>query len=493
LLDYITQWLAEHESVLSAIAAIVALLGMAYAMLMFVLSSVSRTADKSLDKRKIQGHSPAPDASAVSRPAPTVTARQHIHDDHVSLAVLRFEPLSNVEEDKYLASGIASEVIAMVAPVPDIRVSSRNTSFGWDTGKAGIEAAGEQLNADFVLSGSLQRAGNRIHVIARLTDVHSFTEVWTQTYDRELEDLFAVQHNIAQSIVGAMLAEVKRAEALLANKMPVHQLDAWGLVQKAYHFWLTTFTVEAIFKAAQYLRRALEIDPDYAAARSALAMLLAQQMTARICEDYDAVAKEAAVMIAEAYRLAPNDIDVLENAGVVWQNLGESERSIRALRHGIELAPLNLISRGYLALVLAFTRGEEGAREAQELIAENFAIAPKHPAAAYWHWFNAVAAQALGRYDESMAHCEKSLQGQPGWIHNYFFMANAYCLKGDVDRAREVLANAAQINPMLTPQLHLENVDRITGSPALSEAFVGGLLDKNLVVRSAGPVAGLAS
>ena len=326
-------------------------------------------------------------------------------------------------------------------------------------------------------------------MIARLTDVYSYAEVWTQTYDRELEDLFAVQHNIAQSIVGAMLAEVKLAETLLANKEPVHQLDAWGLVQKAYHFWLTTFTVEAIFQATEYLRRALEIDPGYAAARSALAMLLAQQMTARICEDYDAVAQEAATMIAEAYRLAPNDIDVLENAGVVWQNLGQSDRSVRALRHGIELAPLNLISRGYLALVLAFTRGEKGAREAQELIAENFAIAPKHPSAAYWHWFDAVAAQALGRYEESIALCEKSLQGQPGWIHNYFLMANAYCFQGDVEKAREALANAAQINPMLTPQLHLENVDRITGSPALSEAFVGGLLRKNLVIRASDSVA----
>jgi len=480
LFDVLTRWLADNEAILSATTALIALIGVAYAVMVFVFSTIRRGTGK-LGGVERGSRQPAAQSATAGTGNSAATPRLPIHEDHVSLAVLRFEPLSTAEDDQYIASGISSEVIALVTPVPDIRVSSRMASFGWDTGATGIAAAGEQLNADFVLSGSLQRAGSRVRVIARLTEISRHSEVWTHTYDRELEDLFEVQHDIAQSIVGAVLGEMKLAEILLANRVPDHQLDAWGLVQKAYYFWLTNFTVEGILRACDYLRRALEIDPDYAAARAALAMLLAQQMTARICPDYQAVVREAAEMIEAAYRLAPNDIDVLENAGVVWQNLGDSDRAIRALRHGISLAPLNLISRGYLALALAFTRGQEGAREAEQLLAENHAIAPKHPSTPYWHFFHAVAAQALGHYEESIDLCQKSLLGQPGWIHTYYFLANGYCMVNDIDAARRSLATAAQINPMLTPRLHLENVERITGNGGYSETFVGGLVSNGLV------------
>jgi TolB-like protein/Tfp pilus assembly protein PilF len=468
--DFIVNWLAEHEAALSALAALIGLIGVSYGIIHFAYSHVIR---KNRDEK-----TPATESAPALTATPTRTS---LHDDHVSLAVLRFETLSRNEDDEFMASGIASEIIALVTPVKDIRVSSRLTTFGWGSDAAAIKTAGEQINADFALSGSLQHAGDRIKVIASLTDIESDSEVWTHTYTREFEDLFEVQHEIAKSIVGAILGEVKLAESLLADKVPGHELDAWGLVQKAYHFWLTTFTVEGILQACDYLRTALSIDPDYATARAALAMLLAQQMTSRVCEDYDEVSREAADMIEEAYRLAPNDIDVLENAGVVWQNLGESERATRALRHAVELAPLNLISRGYLGLLLGFTGGEEGARESLQLLRENVTIAPKHPSTPYWQYFQAVAQQALGNYAESVELCRKSLLGQPGWVHSYYMMANAQCMIGEVDSARDNLATAAAINPYLNAELHLQNLDRITGDALRSAPFAAGLIREGLV------------
>ena len=416
-------------------------------------------------------------AALVAQPA----RRPAITDDHVSLVVLRFEALSNEMDDKFLASGIASEVIALLTPVADIRVSSRDSSFHWEGNQTNALAAAEQFNASFALTGSLQRAGQRMRVIALLTDTQCNAEVWTQTYDRRVEDLFDVQHDIARSIVGATLGQVRLAETQLARKLPEQALDAWGLLQKAYWFWLANFSFEGMLQAIDHLRRAIALAPDYAAPRAALAMLLAQQLTARVCQDYEATAREAGELIEQAYRLAPNDIDVLENAGVVWQNLGLSERAIAALRHGIELAPLNLIARGYLALALAFTAGEAGAREARQLLEENFHIAPKHPSTPYWRFFLAVAEQALGNYRESIELCTRSLQSQPGWVHNYFFRANAHALLGDREAALRDLASAAGLNPLLSPALYLDNVRRITGSDARSAQFVVGLLQAGLV------------
>ncbi|MBT8114827.1 MAG: hypothetical protein KJP04_05585 [Arenicella sp.] len=461
--ESIVQWLATNEAAISAFAALIAIIGIIYGMLRYAF-------------RPLTNRLNLPDEiSSKIKLAKSTDTVKPLHDAHFSLAVLLFETLSKNEDDEFLASGITSEVIAHVTMVPDIRVSSRLSSFRFQSGQADIQKVAEQLNAKFVLTGSLRRSESRVFVIAQLTDVESDAEIWAQTYDRQVEDIFDVQHDIARCIVGTVLGEVKLAETLLAGSKSTRELDAWGLVQKAYHFWLTSFTPQGILDACDYLRQALKIDPGYATARAALAMLLAQQMTIRICEDYEACTEEARVEIEKAFQQAPNDIEVLENAGVTWQNLGESERANQALRRAIELAPLNLIARGYLALLLGFTGTEEEVSEARDIIQENFATAPKHPSAPYWHFFQAVVEQRLGNNTDAEALAKKSLIGQPAWVHNYFIIANACCLHDDHQGASKAVENAASINPYLTPQLYAENVYRITGSPEQSEPFIGGL------------------
>jgi adenylate cyclase len=488
MLDFIAQWLETHESLFSSMTALVALLGVCYGVVRTVLSS-SRAAGAAARKA---AQAAAAETAPTAAPSAAITGpKRHlsVHDDHVSLVVLRFETLSKNEDDQFLASGIASEIIALLAPVPDLRVSSRNTTFQWGSDDKAVHQAAEQLNSSFALAGSLMRANDRIRVIARLIDTRSEADIWTHTYDRKLEDLFEVQQEIARSIVGATLGQVRLAETRIARKTPDEYLDAWGLLQKAYHFWLANFSIEGMMQATACLHRAIELAPEYAAPRAALAMLLAQQLTTRICADYDAVAAEAAAMIESAYRLAPNDIDVLENAGVVWQNLGESDRAIAALRHAIELAPLNLISRGYLAMTLAFTRGAAGACEAKQILEDNFEIAPKHPSVPYWCFFMAIAEQCLGNYAASIELCTRSLRGQPGWMHNHYMLANAHCMLGDLEAARRDLAAAAAGNPYLTAALFVENVNRITRSEVLSAPLVRGIVESGLVAAPVRPPA----
>jgi len=326
-----------------------------------------------------------------------------------------------------------------------------------------------------VLTGSVQRINDDIIVVARLVDVKDGSRVWVQTYRRQLDDLFDIENDIAESIIGAILGHVKLSNAKLARSLPTMKLDAWGLEQKAYHFWLTNFSQEGILDACDYLRKALKLEPNAASARAALGMLLAQQLTSRTCEDYQACADEARELVQQAYEQAPDDIDVLENAGVIWQNLGESELANKALRKAISLAPFNLITRGYLALLLGFTGDKDGIVEAEQIIEENFATAPNHPATSYWNFFLAVLEQRKGNHEKAAELAQKSLDEQPYWAHSYYIKANALCVKGEFDEARQVLKMADLINPNLSVELYMDNVRIIVGNDEIAQCFFYGL------------------
>ncbi len=465
-LQALVDWLAENESAFSAVAAIAVIAGVLYGALRFVLQPFLRS--RSGDKSKRGSRS----SEGAQKPAKATNIS--LGDSQRSLAVLLFEPLSENKDDEFLASGITSEVIAHVTQIPNIRVSSRLSSFSYKSGRDDIDLVAEQLNARYILTGSLRRMNDRIMVIAQLTDTQRQSEIWAQTYDRQVEDLFDVQHDIARCIVGAVLGEVRLAESLLAGATPDHKLDAWGLVQKAYHFWLSSFTAEGILQASQYLRQAIEIDPNYSSARAALAMLISQTLTSRLAEDYDASLKEASELIETAYQQAPNDIDVLENAGVVWLNIGEVQRAELTLRRVNEMAPLNLISRGYLSLLLAVSGGEEGANEALTLLAENFATAPKHPSAPYWSSFQAIAEQAKGNHDIAIAKSKESLIGQPAWVHAYYVMANSQCELGQKDAAASTLKQVSGINPLMSAELYEQNMILMCGGQAKTPPFIEG-------------------
>ncbi len=467
-LHQLVKWLSDNESALSALAAIAVIAGILYGALRYVLTP--------LLKRNISKPENSLDLveKVIAKPA-TRGLKMPRDDRRFSIAVMLFESLSRNPDDEFIAAGITSEIIVHVTMVPTIRVSSRLSSYSARTSGDSLSEMAEQLNAKFVLSGKLQRVGDRIQVTAQLTDIDTETEIWAKTYKRDMQDVFEVQHDIARCIVGTVLGEVKFAQTSFAEEIPDHQLDSWGLVQKAYHFWLTAFSQKGVEDASNYLKQAITISPDYARAHAALAVLLTQQLIAGTSNDYDQCIIDARRHIEKAYRLAPSNIEVLENAGIAWLHLGEARRATLALRSAIKIAPLNLIARGYLALVLAASGGETGANEAIDILDQNFKTAPKHPSAPYWNYFRALAEQRLGNQEAAIEYAELSLAEQPGWLHNHLLIANSKCVLGDKQSAQSSLDSVCSVNPYLTADFYYRQLFNETSGPEDINAFTGGL------------------
>jgi serine/threonine protein kinase len=210
--------------------------------------------------------------------------------ERTSIAVLPFRSLSADPDDAYLAKGLAAEVIHALTGVPRLRVAPQQASFRLSE-ETQTQAVARALNTRYVVAGTLRRAGERLRVQAELIDGFQESVAWSMTYDRRMTDIFEVQEEISKAIVSSIGGHLIRSDTDTVYRIPTENLDAWGLVRKAYHIWNYEFSMEGLGRSIAMLRRALELDPDYAAASAYLAMYLMQMIGYGVVEDPEATAQ----------------------------------------------------------------------------------------------------------------------------------------------------------------------------------------------------------
>jgi serine/threonine protein kinase/tetratricopeptide (TPR) repeat protein len=417
--------------------------------------------------------SPAParvPSSSGSFPQPPSAGREKI-----SIAVMPFRSLSADEEDGYMAMGIGSEINSALSRVPGVRVASHLATYRYkdDTDLAHIAA---QLNIRYIMTGSLRRGGNRIRVIVELADAQASSVLWSRTYDRLLEDLFAVQEEIASAIVRATGGELIRAGSERASKASAGELDAWGLVRKAYHFWNYGFRPAGIGDSLNLLRRAVELDPDYANAHAFLGLYLIERVALILSDDPERDRAEAQAAVDRAFELAPNDTEVLENTGLVWCHCGNWDQSVQALRRAVLISPFNLVAWGYLGFVLGsggqvIRHAQEGDRVLTKLIVDT----PEHPSVPYWYFFKAIACTRLSSFEEAVTCAFKCVEMHPHFYMARYILANALGHVGRYEEARTEMATTLTINPYITEALLAREWAVITRDPEMTEVQLAGL------------------
>jgi adenylate cyclase len=197
-------------------------------------------------------------------PAPPAPPRRK------SVAVLYFENLSGDCEDEYFRDGMTEDVITELEKIRELRLVPRTSMLAFRDKPAPITQVGEQLCADFVMEGSIRRAGDRLRITARLADTTSGHSVWAERYDRRMEDVFAIQDEIAQSIALALRVVLTEKEKSEIEKVPTSNIQAYDYYLRGRKF-LYQLRCPSLEFARQMFARAIVIDPDYARAYAGVA------------------------------------------------------------------------------------------------------------------------------------------------------------------------------------------------------------------------------
>ena len=184
---------------------------------------------------------------------------------HPAVAVLPFENMSGDPEQEYFADGLTEDIITALSVWRSFPVIARNSTFAYKGQSPDIRQVGEDLDARYVIEGSVRRTGKRRRISAQLINSETGHHVWADRYDRDIEDFFDLQDEITQQIAAVIAPELDRAEQLRSVEKRPENLDAWECYQRGMAFWLTSKT-DDVAEARGLFERAMEIDPRFARA-----------------------------------------------------------------------------------------------------------------------------------------------------------------------------------------------------------------------------------
>ena len=340
-----------------------------------------------------------------------------------SIAVLPFLDLSEAKDQEYFCDGMSEEILETLAKVEGLRVVSRTSSFSFKGKNVNAREVGEKLNVANVLEGSLRREGDRVRVTAELINARSGFHLWTETYERELEGVFALQDEITRAIVDAL--KIKLAVSLPVRQQPdteVYDLYLQGL------YFSNKGSEEDLRRALSFFQRTVEKDPTFARAWTGIAKVwyFLADVYVKPLDAYPASKEAALKAIALDEKDAEAHCYLSEAKRVLNWDLADADAELkRALQLDPNSAPAHLFS-GLHPLF----RGE--LKDGLRLVLEAQKLDPVSPFASY---VATAAYLANDRVDDAIVEGQRTLQLDPNYFYLDSVLAAAYREKGNFDEA----------------------------------------------------------
>jgi serine/threonine-protein kinase len=352
-----------------------------------------------------------------------------------SIAVLPFRNMSADSSAEYFSDGMTEEIISALTGIPALHVAARTSSFAFKGKDTDVRQIGRELGVRCVLEGSVRQAGQQLRITAQLIDVNTGYHLWSERYDRRMEDVFAVQDEIARAIAEKLQVRLAGEADAPVIARPTQDLAAYDAYLKGRYDW----NLRLMQSAVAHFQTAIERDPDYAAAHLALADSYSVWGFYGGISCWEAFAR-ARTAVESAARITPDSPEVALSFGIIDHYYGwDTEREERELRKAIAGAPRSPDAWFWLALLLAVAGRSEEAREAGR---RGVALDPRSAnaqACLAWAW------SGQRRYAEALPELEKAVALDRAAAFPLWSLAYAQQETGQVKAAIATLEHAVAI------------------------------------------------
>ncbi len=412
------------------------------------------------------------EGSAAARLSPVTGETELSLPDKPSIAVLPFANMSGDPEQEYFADGITEDIITDLSCVSGLFVIARNSSFVFKNQAGDVKEVGRRLGVRHVLEGSVRKAGARVRITAQLIDAESGGHVWAERFDRDLEDIFAVQDEVTRRIVDALKVKLTAPEQTHRGQRGKVNAEAYDYTMRA-RGCIMQFTPEAANEARTLLNRALQIDPGFATAYAQLALVHATEYVNGWTQAGADHVERGQAFARKAIALDPEDAVAYRAMAMLtlWQR--DYAAAEHQARRAIELAPN--FSGGFTSLgqVLDFTGRHEAAIEAFE---QALRLDPEVDLVLH---LLGRAQLGAGRTAEAESSFKRRLIRNPRSDMSRAYLASLYGSTGRLEEARRLWDEILEINPKFS----IEHLRRVLPykDPAWFERFLEGLRQAGLV------------
>ena len=354
-----------------------------------------------------------------------------------SVAVLPFKNLSDSREDEYFSDGITDDIITQLSSIADLTVISRTSVMQYKDARKSSRDIAAELDVATILEGSVRRTGDRVRIVSQLIDARNDKNLWAETYDRELKDVFAIQSEVARNIADALRATLSPDDMRYLETRNTTNLDAYAFYLRGREYYYR-YDREDNERAIELFKKALELDPRYALAYAGLGDAYAQRATNY---GFDNVWADSAIAVSTtSVSLDPKLAEGYKALGLAYEFKGQLRYALELYRRAVKQNP-------------------------------NYAPVVSNIGASYY---------SLGAYDESLRWMKKTVALQPGFARYHAFVGLQYFMLWFDSLAAIWLTKALDLQPdFIFPGVVTTYIRLYGGDTSGARATIGGALARN--------------
>ena len=367
--------------------------------------------------------------------------------DKPSIAVLPFVNMSDDPKQEFFSDGLTEDLITALSKVPNLFVIARNSTFTYKGKHVKVQQVAEDLGVRYVLEGSIQKAGDRVRITAQLIDAVKGYHVWSEQYDQEIKDIFALQDKITLQILTALDVKLTWGEGGRISGRGTNNLQAYLKFLEARELCLQ-LNKESNFKARQLAEEVIRLDPQFPSGYGLLAVVTSMDVWLGVSQSPKESMVKAIGLEQKAISLDDSNASAHAYLGFLYVNIREYEKGIAEGARAIEMAPNLADAHAYFAFGLNYI-----GRPEEALVHSNmaFRLNPVRPPA-YYYMSAALAYRLTGRYEDAVKMCKEVLSRWPTQFYGHVELVMAYMAWGRDDEAHAAAQDLLRIDPKFSVQ-----------------------------------------